>query len=919
MRRRWLRTSVLVICFVAAASAGYLVSARLGAEALRRTAQDQLATLMQGSVRIGRARLVLRGGLFIEGERVGVYPRSTVPHRPALFASHVSAEIDVLALLTGRFRLNGLLLDEAVLEIRRSPDGLWSPPPFQALADDQRGASVSADMERSLDLFHAFEAVTRTLLEEPLVARRVELRRSRVTFYDEVAEGREGSVRLALYRVNGRLVHHWLSGEADLSLRAALVGPDRRPVSLQAEGRQRDGDEMRLVVTAGGLPLAYVEPYLGTGGARLDGDISGEIAYETRAVAHGSLSLQCIVEGLETTVDVRNGHFEIARPLVQLDSLVEVHPGRIRLARGHLDADGIELDLEGAIERPLSPHARARFEVGVGGLDLEEVREIVRSLPDEDSVTLETVLARLDGGRIDRIGGSGSARLDEWGPLLVGSADRLPRGFVVGAELSGMRTRAGDAGWLSDVGGRIELSGDRLRLEGVSGFWNDEPLPRLALSIHGVSHLFRGSDAERALRAEAGPLPGIGPLWEITRRGPEQPSAPAPRVSLRLERLEHPVLRWPITNALIAMEGTDRGVQLAFEEGRWAGAPFDGEAVWIAGPDESLSVDLRIRRGENEAAAEAAEASTAKTEALPWAEGEFEIGQVTYGPLPFTGMQGRFRIVDSGLQLARLRADLAPTGKLLGEIDLDLGSGQEVGTAFEFTLASADVASLGEAIGWPPGFATGSLSMAGSAKGPLRPQTPLLTSLTGQVRLDARDGEVRRDELPLVLALAQASQGYNEYAARNAIVYEFVRADLLVSGGNVSTQNFELEGPLRVYASGTLDAARPPHHMVGVVGLFLFRGAGQIMETLPLVKAFLPGSEKGLVGAYFQVTGPFETPHVEALTGRSVAEDLPDVLAAPYQLLRTILSGGRPDEGRTTPTPEETAPVEPAAPGPPDG
>jgi hypothetical protein len=98
------------------------------------------------------------------------------------------------------------------------------------------------------------------------------------------------------------------------------------------------------------------------------------------------------------------------------------------------------------------------------------------------------------------------------------------------------------------------------------------------------------------------------------------------------------------------------------------------------------------------------------------------------------------------------------------------------------------------------------------------------------------------------------------------------------------------------------------------VGLFLFRSAGQIMETIPLVKAFLPGSEKGLMGAYFEVTGPFEGPRVRALKGRTVEEDLPDVLAAPYQILRSILGRGRSREPKAPPLP--AAPDPAAAPEP---
>ena len=77
------------------------------------------------------------------------------------------------------------------------------------------------------------------------------------------------------------------------------------------------------------------------------------------------------------------------------------------------------------------------------------------------------------------------------------------------------------------------------------------------------------------------------------------------------------------------------------------------------------------------------------------------------------------------------------------------------------------------------------------------------------------------------------------------------------------------------------------------------RGAGQLLEAIPLVKIILPGSERGLVGTYYQVSGNLGQPSVRALTGRSFAEGLPDALEAPYQILRAILSGGQIDEGRT--------------------
>jgi hypothetical protein len=916
--RSGLRLTVLALCFAGAATTGYLVSAELGAEALRREAELQLASLMQGSVQIERARLVVRGGLVLEAERVGVYPRSTRPPRPSLFASRVTAEIDVIALLTGRFRLNSLLLDDAVLEIHRDPDGSWSPPPFEALATSEE-ASPADDMERSLDWVQVFEVVTRTLLAEPLIADRIDVRRSRVTFYDESTRDRQGRpVELALYEVDGRLVHHWISGDAELHLRASLFDADRRVVPLRAEGWQRGGDGMRLALDATRLPVALLEPHLlpRERSAFFGGAISGELAYETRAEHHGAISLRSHIEDFRAQIDVRRGHYEIARPFVQLQGQLDIHPGRVRLADGSIEADDIALSLDGSVERPLGPDARARFDVSVGGLALAEVREIVLSLPDEDRVILENVLGRMDDGRIDRIGLGGRARLDEWGPLLVGDLDHLPVGFAIGVDVSEVRVRAGPTGWLSRMGGRLELTGDRLSLREATGLWNDEPLPELTVSIEGVSHLFRGPDSERVLRARAGPLPGLGPLLEIMRRDPdEQAGALLPPITLHVERLEHPILRWPIRDAQVRLEENPRGLRGVFESGRWAGAPFEGEMIWIAAPSTKLILEVRAKPWSNEAAHHAASDRAPEVDpALPWAAGSFEIGSNARGPLPTRRTDGRFALAGSRLELRDVRAEIDPIGQIDGALALGLGDPEAVHLASDFSLAGGNVEQIGRGLGFPADYATGRMRAAGRIEGPIRPQTPLLTSLTGRIQLDARQGEIRRDELPMLLALAQASSGYNEFATRDAVAYDSISTQLLLAGGRITIPDFVLEGPLRVYASGSIDAVEPPHDVVAVVGLFLFRSAGQIMESIPLVKAFLPGSERGLIGAYFQITGPLQDPKVRALTGKSVAEDLPDVLAAPYQLLRSILSGGRrPKDGDDgTVPPVESIPGKPA-------
>ena len=110
------RTTAGFALFVAAAAAGYLLSSRIGQEALRGEAEYQLGKLLGGPVRAEHVRLRVDFGLVLEGTRLHAYPSRS---GPGLFAESVSAGIDPLALLLGSFRLRWLRISGSL------PFQLW--------------------------------------------------------------------------------------------------------------------------------------------------------------------------------------------------------------------------------------------------------------------------------------------------------------------------------------------------------------------------------------------------------------------------------------------------------------------------------------------------------------------------------------------------------------------------------------------------------------------------------------------------------------------------------------------------------------------------------------------------------------------------------------------------------------------------
>ncbi len=221
MRRALIRTFILASLFLLAAAGGYLLSARVGTEALRVEVERQLEKIFFGHVEIGETRLVIRGGLYLEGEDIWVYRWQNDEFVGGLHAPRAVAEIDPFALILGRFRLLYLMADEIEFHIEHLDAGVWAPPPVQWLQDKRDATRIEGDLENNLDFWRTVENVTRTLLTKPIAARKTEVRGGRVTFRDHRVIDVDGEpLELELVDVEGELTHQWLSGNADLEVTA---------------------------------------------------------------------------------------------------------------------------------------------------------------------------------------------------------------------------------------------------------------------------------------------------------------------------------------------------------------------------------------------------------------------------------------------------------------------------------------------------------------------------------------------------------------------------------------------------------------------------------------------------------------------------------------------------------------------------
>jgi hypothetical protein len=904
LRRARIRVLIAFTLFLLAGAAGYLLSSSIGHQILRDEANRQLSKLMRGPVTVEQLHLRLRLALEIEADNVSAYPG---PGGPGLSARRVSATVDLLSLLMGRPRLRHLKLDEPHLRIEHLGPGVWSPSIVARLGERER--RVEEDLERHLGVLRAIEATTRTLLAEARVADLVELAGGRVTFTDAVGDDHQ-PLSFRLERIEASLEHRWLPAEANLDLRALFEDGQGRHTWIDAEGRRERNGGLRLAVAASGFELEALEPYLKRRERpiSLRGEASGVVVFDTSEPGHGGLELDWSLGDLSTQLILRLGKLDLDSPASRLRARLEIHPHRLRLARAELGGSQLTLRMTGTAERPLSDASVVKVSADLQGAGPDEVQRIANALPEKSRESLTRLMERIGAGRIEQLGGRGSAQLSEWRQLVTGELTALPEGFVLAAELSDLAMAMGDGEGLTDFRAAVELSGDRIRVRDGHGLWNGKELPALNISIDGASHLAAKPDPEWTEKPTTGSLAGFSTLRNLLRgdRDPAEPPA-VPHVQLAIDALHHPALGRRLTRVLATVEPIEHGFQVNVTQGSLEGALIRGEAVYVVEPEKTLDLVLELRPARQEADTEGAPISLNEGS---WAAGRFEVTPREPEQSPVSAALGHFELSGSTLRLSQVRADLSPSGSLKAAGSLDLNQPGEIPIEVTLHIVEGDITGLSGTLGWPQLLVSGRLSLRARLSGALHEGIPPLSDLTGDITATARNGTIQK-ELPVVVAMAQATEGFNRLASRDSLQFETVQATLSLDRGRISTDDFRMESPLRVLASGWADLGRPSQEIEAVVGVFLFRQANQVLGNLPVVHILIPGSDSGLVGAYFELSGQWNDPLVTSLPMKSLAEGLPDVLKTPLKMIQSILTPGK---RKTEPADQPHPPEEPETP-----
>lgn len=906
MRRLAIWTALGSILLVAGFASGYVFSMSWARDLLRHEVELILADLLEGEVEIDEVRLALSNGLALQGRGLRAYP-SERGH--ALEAKEAYIELNEAAVLLGEFELALLVLDDVVLRADLRTDGGWTFPPLQSLQNRTVEVDENRRFEPVLRVLAGAEEAARFLLEEERIADRIIVNRGAIHFEDHAvtADAASGTKlqRFQLEQIEGMLTRPWLSGDGQLALTGTLEDPYGHEVPVRVTAFIRDGG-VELALAAAGLDLDALDAYVDrlAQEADLAGSVGGEVRLQAAAPGVQNVEVDVALAGVAPTLVLGDEIVLVDLPMGSLSAKLEIEPDVVRLIDGRLAGPRVALDASASVVRPVSAKSQARIEAHLSGLGLDDVGPIIDQLAGVDSITLREWFRRTKSGVVDVLALSGSTTLNKWGQLLEGELQQLPPNFLLGMQVSSVTVELDEDDRIVDASFQVDWADDRLEVRNAMGSWRGSRLPTINVAVDGLSRF--GGMQSSPYETDAAPLPGLPLAWDLLLEDPddhEADDASPNRFLLEFDYLDHPVLRWPIENARVSVQQIPHGTESVITEAIWGGFPVIGEVVYLLHPEPVLTVGLQAPDAEDRAGKlPAPDRPAAEIEA--WGRGRFRLEPAAdeTHPALLSHMSGNFLLAKSEIRFNDVKVTVSESAHVDADVGFDLGYPDRLLVDFQGRIDDANMDHLGVAIGLPEKFITGQVDIEADIEGELTRDENLYAGLHGTIHAAAEDGEIRQS-VPLAVAVATATDGFNPFAKRDVLQYETIETDLILDHGRLRAEKVELEGPVRIYATGTLDFATPPQEVDAIVGVFIFQRFRELLGKVPLMNLVLPGSNKGMVGAYFRVHGPWEEPEVETMALKTLREGAPDLLSKPFDLLEWLWEDDedeREEQERTT-------------------
>jgi hypothetical protein len=834
---------LLLLVFAAAVLAGFWSAARLAPERVRLVAERQLGRVLKGevtlaSLQIARARSF--PWLWLEARGA----RALLDDDAVILAGRVRARLDPLSLALGRLGIADLRLDDVVVMFPPKKDG-------------------KGPRDRVRKILRPIEVTGRFLREHPcdipdLDVDGLTLLVPRDGMLDVLLEAGRGSLAcegLGRNRSHAKLEARARRGDASF--------PASFTLSVSRESASAD-------VVLDGVPLA---PLLGM--VELELPLEGTVSGTARLAAPGTgpYRLDLALDGRGVTGPIPGGERQWLRldlPSPRLAGRIVASHDRVALEGMELSDGEIRLALDGELSVPVRPTSAAQLRTELGALAVAEARRVLAQLPENVGEDARRLLGYVEKGRFSSLRAQLRGTLEEVSEALERSVLARPGAFRLEAALEGATVQLGEGDHARDVQARFDFADDRLALAVTRGTYHERPLPRLALTLTGIRNVRSFEEFTCHTPQRQPDLAGLSRLREWLaeeRPDPEERSTTEwRRLTLELDWVSHPVLVCGVEQVEGRLEPAPEGLRFSVPRGVWAGLPVELSGRWDrAGPrSRAGALVIQAKLGPP------FEGMSLDPPAEPWLSGRYVFEATRLGRWHVRGANGRVLGRGTQLDLPGTTLELAPGGEIQGRVGIDLGRADTLPFSAEAQFAGVDLAQLWRAADFERGALGGSLYGAGAIAGELQPGLNPLGDARGLLALHARSGQIQR-KIPLMLAIAIASDQFNPFGDREELPYDAIDAVARVKKGKLVFDNVQVHAPtLRMGATGKGGVVEP-YALEGVLGLFFFPGLDSLIDRVPILNRVILGRNNNLVGAYFSITGAWGEPEASLIPIQTLA------------------------------------------------
>lgn len=851
-------------------------------------------------VRIGRLDISLLTGATLHDVTINV---GAQVEAPMLHVDRASGQLRPWFRYTNQNLIRRLRLRNATLTLIRSEERRWGIQPVIRRLGKHKARIDEPEKtagEKLLAPLREIEELSRTLLEKRLPFDRIEVVDSAIEVRDSRADALGSETHaLILDRLQGRLDPAEKRKEDQLHLSGRIRSREFDAGNFAWSGRRNADGSYAMKLRFDRLDLALIAPHLRI--VRPRGDIAGHVDltadFLTHQPGYGRLAVDLLGTDLRSRPPALPvaGAGEFALPhydskQLDLHAVFDLSQHEIRVDTLSGQSGPLQIQLSGSVERPIRAASQATIALETRNVGIDDVRHALAWLPRVEREDAERLVTPVEKGSIALLRGGGSHRLEEWGRFLSGRSRHLPSDFVLDTHFEATELRVGPGDLVRIASGRLWWTGDRLVVEDARGDLNGSPLPRLDMTLDGVSNFIDVPPVERRIAGGTRPLKGLRAFWQSFNRKRDEESERAkespPAIRLWIERLDHPMFLWPIARTEALVQPVEHGVHIDFADAVWGGVPVRGAIEWSFEPDEAVRAVFSARRP-------TAPRPSDNFDAAEWALGRFEVGAVTQGPWYQRKATGRFEASSGEVQLQDVGVDLLPEGRLTGMASLDLSQSEQVPYSLTARIEGGDMQHLADLIGVRKGNIEGRFFGDFDLTGRLDPREEIPASLNGDAAIEIRDGSFRQ-AIPAVLAIALKSELFSALSKRKSVRIDQLSAQLAFERGVMTTDDFTIEGPdVRALAAGRADIGHDPHRVDFDVVLFLFRPLDNLIDWVPVLDWVLLGTDKNMMAAQFRLHGPWAKPNADLQPLRSLASSGPAGLVTKTlpSLLRRGLEG----------------------------